>query len=535
MKRNLIINKLMLGTLALGLFSCTEKYFDINSNPYQPGNLSADDYALGSAMNNLASAVISSDVNTAQFTDCLLGGPCGGYFADSKAGWSATISNYNPTDDWTYVLMGSPEVIPVLYSNLNTIKIVSDNTNNPVPYAIASIIKVAAMDRVTDTYGPIPYTKIGEDGKISVPYDSQEAVYDAFFNELNVAIATLSDNKDAALVATADYVYGGDVQKWIKFANSLKLRLAMRIVYADEAKAKEMAESAVNQEFGVIEENADNAAWNYFGSVSNPLFTAVRYNEDTSGGDSHPAADIICYMNGYNDPRRANYFEPAKFSEGGTYVGLRRSINMQKADAYFSSYSRIKISSSDPIRWMNAAEVAFLRAEAVAVFGFNMNGTAEDFYNKGIRLSFEQYGLSGADAYLADATSKPQTYTDPAGLNSYPNTISEITIKWDEAADKEEKQERIITQKWIANWMLGHEAWADYRRTGYPKLIPATDEGNKSGGKVDSRRGARRMPYPAAEISGTNSANVAYAIANYLGGLDNMGTDVWWACKPNNK
>ena len=84
MKKKNIINKLIVAPLVMGFMSCTGNYMDINSNPYQPGDLTPDDYALGSAMSNLASTVISSDVNTAQFTDCLLGGPLGGYFADSK-------------------------------------------------------------------------------------------------------------------------------------------------------------------------------------------------------------------------------------------------------------------------------------------------------------------------------------------------------------------------------------------------------------------------------------------------------------------
>lgn len=522
-----ILNTLMWGVLALGASGCTEKYLDINSNPYEPGDLNPDDYALGSAMNNLAGTVVSADVNTAQFTDCLLGGPCGGYFADSGA-WAFSISNFNATNDWTRVFMMSDQIIPVLYSNLNQVQIVSQNTDNPVPYAIAMIIKVAAMSRVTDTYGPIPYTQIGVDGRVTVPYDSQETVYNAFFDELDEAIATLSENSSSALVPTADYVYSGNVQQWIKFANSLKLRLAMRISYANPAKAREMAESAVNQEFGVIESNEDNAAWHYFGSITNPLFTAINYN----GDESRPSAEIVCYMNGYNDNRRASYFvnEDGAF-DSDVYVGLRRSIDRtDEARAYFPSYSAINISANDAIQWMNAAEVAFLRAEGVAVFGFNLGGTAKDFYEQGIRLSFAQWGASGEDDYIEDDRSVPQTYTDPAGLNSYASTISDITIKWDESASTEEKQERIITQKWIANWMLGSEAWADYRRTGYPRLIPAPAAGNKSGGVVDSNRGARRMPYPSEE-NANNYENVQYARDHYLNGPDNMATDVWWACK----
>ena len=201
---------------------------------------------------------------------------------------------------------------------------------------------------------------------------------------------------------------------------------------------------------------------------------------------------------------------------------------MSKVKEHFINYSRVKISSSDPVLWMNAAEVAFLRAEAVAVYGFNMKGTAAHFYEEGIRLSFDQWGATGAEAYLNDDSSKPALYIDPAGLNTYEGVLSTITIKWNEAASTAEKQERIITQKWIANWPLGNEAWADYRRTGYPHLMPATEEGNLSGGIVNSQRGARRMPYPSEEYT-SNTANVQEAVSKYLGGADNMSTDVWWA------
>ncbi len=528
MKKN-IINTLIVGLVISGLTACTNDYMDINSNPYQPGDLSADDYALGSAMSNLASTVISSDVNTAQFTDCLLGGPMGGYFADSNSGWSNTISNFDAKNDWTRVFLMSDRIISTLYSNLNTVEIASRNTDNPVPYAIAKIIKVAAMSRVTDTYGAIPYSQIGQDSKIAIPYDSQEDVYNKFFEELEEAIDTLTANQNISLVPSADFVYSGNVSQWGKFANSLKLRLALRIAYANPEKAKEVAESAVVHELGLIESNADNATWDYFGTLPNPLFTAVRYNEAKTGGDTHAAADIVCYMNGYKDNRRDSYFEKSTW-EGETYVGLRRSINLAKMGEHFNKYSTIKMTASDAVLWMNAAEVAFLRAEGNAVFGFEMGGTADVFYNEGIRLSFEQWGAPGVDQYLEDAESVPTTYNDPSELYSYGGAISSISVKWDEAATTEEKQERIITQKWIANWPLGNEAWADYRRTGYPKLLPATDEGNRSGGVVDSKKGARRMPYPSEEYT-SNTENVQHAVESYLNGPDNMGTNVWWDCK----
>ncbi len=538
-----ILNTFIIGSLiAATAASCTAKFEEINSNPYQPGDLTADDYALGSAMNNLAGCVVSPDVNTAQFTDCLLGGPLGGYFADSQSNWKATISNFNPTDDWTLVFLKSDKILPVLFSNLNVVELVSQNTNNPVPLAIAQVIKVAAMHRVADAYGPIPYSKIGADGSIKTPYDSEQEVYLKFFEELNAAIAVLKEHPNDRLTASADYIYQGDVKKWIRFANSLKLRLAMRIVNVEPTIAQKMAEEAAAPDNGgLIEQNADNAAWSYFsGSVNNPIYVAKEYNHITShledgkacltGGDTHAAADIICYMNGYDDPRRAKYFVKSEWP-GFEYVGLRRSIRIPDLATIGHQYSGINIKPTDPLYWMNAAEVAFLRAEAKAVYGFNVGGEAKEFYEKGIRLSFEQWQADGVEEYLNRESNKSMSYTDPnSGLYSYKNELTNVTVKWNESASKEEKQERIIIQKWIANWLLGNEAWADYRRTGYPHLMPAADGGNMSGGIVNSARGARRIPYPASEYN-DNTENIQQAVATYLGGQDNMGRDLWWAKK----
>lgn len=527
-----ILNILTIVSVA-ALMSCTDNYENINSHPYEPGSLEADDYALGSAMNNLAGCIVSPDINTAQFTDCLLGGPMGGYYASANAGWANTITNFNAKDDWTNVFLKSEHVIPILNTNFNAARLASKNTDNPVPFAIAKVLRVASMSRVTDTYGPIPYTKLGTSTTTEIPYDSQETVYNAFFDELGEALKDLNDNPNVKLLPTIDNVYAGNIKQWIKFANSLKLRLAIRIAYANPTKAKQMAEEAVDPaNGGVIETNEDNAAWNYFKSITNPIYTATRYNQvlgTETGGDTHAAADIICYMNGYKDNRREKYFI-ASMWPGYQYVGLRRGIEIPDHAAIGHKYSGVKVLPTSSILWMNACEVAFLRAEGAAIFDFNMGGSAEEFYNEGIRLSFAQWGADGADAYMNDATSVPTTYIDPAVTNTYSNPISTITIKWDNSADKETKQERIIVQKWVANWQLGNEAWADYRRTGYPKLIPATTAGNKSGGIVDSNKGARRMPYPLDEYN-TNAKNVEEAVSKYLKGADNMATDLWWAAK----
>lgn len=536
-----LINIFLVGTaLAASVVSCTDGFEEMNRDPYLPTDLSPDDYALTSSMMNIFGSVVSNDVNRTQFLECLLGGTQGGYYADGSAGFTNSIARYNAPNGWTRVFMeaGSKSLIPTLYTNLSMVNDYCEEYDAHVPNAIGLIVKVAAMSRVTDCYGPIPYSKIGYDGSIVTPYDSQEDIYNKFFEELEEARNIIAAYPEESLNSLIDEVYHGDMQKWVKFANSLQLRLALRISYANPTLAKEMAEAAVNPaNGGLIEDNADNAMWDHFNTNTNSMLIAIQYNDH----DSRAAADIICYMNGYNDPRRAKYFYQSEWKDSDgkfltdpeekplIYVGTRRGWAVYNAKQWGIKFCDINLDSHAPFQWLNAAEVAFNRAEGAAVFGWDMGGTAEQFYNKGIALSFEQYNVAGAEEYAADDTSVPAGYYDPSNFNPWNGTLPAVTIKWDESATKEQKQERIAIQKWIANWTIGNESWAEIRRTGYPKLIPVAYNG--SAGIVDSEKGAQRMPYPQEEYT-NNGANVQAAVTNYLGGPDNMGTKVWWACKP---
>ena len=544
MKLEMIKATVALSALCM-LGACTANYLEINSNPYEvtKEQMEAKDYAIASGLSAMFGAVVSTDVNTAQFTDCLLGGTQGGYYADANGGWTNTISKYNPTDDWTRVFMYSDKIIPQLYSNMANVEGISDD---PLVLAICKIVKVCVLSRVTDAYGPIPYSEIGSSGKIQVAYDDQAKVYARMFGELDEAIAMLDENIGASLTATTDQVFDGTALKWCRFANSLKLRLAMRIVYTDFVSEEgltpqQIGEQAVAHSVGVMQSNDDNAqlAATAFGKDGNPLYTACMYNTPNgslTGGDSHAAADIVCYMNGYGDPRREKYFSRAQFTgeHAPEYVGMRRGIAVPSLDKVGLLYSGVRFvdDMSTPIQWMNAAEVAFLKAEAAGVFGWNMGGDARTFYEQGVRLSFAQWGVGGADDYLA-GTELPETYKDPNGdATSYSTQLSQLCVAWNDAATKEEMQERIIIQKWIANFNLGNEAWADFRRTGYPHLIPAMESavGNNSQGVRDLALGARRMPYPADEVT-NNPENYAKAV-ELLGGPDNMATRMWWDCNP---
>lgn len=541
--------------MAVGAASCTGAYIDINKDPYgvTDSEMDRDGYNVKAALVGMMSGVISTDVNTAQFTDVLLGSALSGYLAPAKNGWNnVTISNYNATEDWFNVFMASDRIIPVIYTNYRALQ---NTTDDECILAVGDIVKVAAMHRVTDTYGPIPYSKIGQNGEISVPYDAQEQVYNLMFEELTNAVKSLKEYLSiGSFSASADVIYSGNIEKWIRFANSLKLRLAMRICYADPALSKQMADEAINDEVGLMTANSDNAAFSYWGVPGNTLRMSIRYNIathadqsvcSTESGDSHAAAEIVCYMNGYNDPRRPYYFTKTEFDnvQYGEYVGLRHGIQVPSHVGVGHQYSGVYFTSETaPAYWMNAAEVQFLLAEAAAFkekggIAYNVPGTAQSYYEQGVRLSFEQYGAQGVDEYL-QSTAVPATYIDPVGTYSYSNVVSTITPKWDEGADFEKMQERIITQKWIANWLLGCEAWADWRRTGYPRLFPAeyyTETWGINSSNVQA--GARRMPYPRAELT-SNAANYETGVSllaaeSLSGSQDNMATRLWFDKKTN--
>lgn len=173
---------------------------------------------------------------------------------------------------------------------------------------------------------------------------------------------------------------------------------------------------------------------------------------------------------------------------------------------------------------MTAAEVYFLRAEGV-LRGWNMKETAENLYNKGIEVSMEQWGVSGASAYITNDTNKPADYTDPKRSIYDEPAASQVTVKWDNNATNESKLEKIITQKWIAMFPEGKEAWAEFRRTGYPRLLPI--EVNNSGGEIDSKVMIRRLRFSEKERTGNNRDEVIKA-TQFLKGADSPSTRLWW-------
>ena len=385
--------------------------------------------------------------------------------------------------------------------------------------ALATIVKVEGMHRIADTFGPIPYVNYGS----SSLYDALDLVYNKFFEELDNAIEVLSNyvngNVDAKLMSDYDCVYGGDVEKWVKFANTLRLRLAIRVSYANPTLAEAQAKKSMENMFGFIESKAERAELSHNSLEYHHPLHEIAYNFNS--GDCRPGATIVAYLNGLNDSRISSYFTAA---DDGEYHGVRIGITTSN----MSNYQGNKISNlninraSTPVVWMTAAESFFLRAEG-ALRGWDMGGTAKSFYEQGVRMSFEENNAAGVDDYLADHTSTPGAFADNVGSDNY-TFSSRVTPAWDDNAGFEAQLERIITQKWIANYPDGPEGWSEYRRTGYPEVIPVVR--NSSNGTIDTQLQVRRLPYTRDEKI-NNASGVASGISA-LGGKDTGGTKLWW-------
>ena len=398
--------------------------------------------------------------------------------------------------------------------------------------ALADIVWVLGFHRVTDYWGPIPYFQAGQPGN-SVAYDAQDKIYDDFFKRLDAAVTTLKANSSAVPYGSFDIIYAGDVSKWIKFANSLRLRLALRISKADPARAKTEAEAAYAA--GVLSSSPGDDA------LIKKSLTGADYNGLSIMSDWNEfrmSASMESVLNGYQDPRLSEYWLPDGATGdnpngNGKYDGLRNGLtSTQLTESINGATANAKVgkrwSSTDfggnagyletPQNIMCSAEAYFLRAEG-ATLGWNMGGTAEELYNKGITASMNQWGITDAAA-IAAYTSSTNT---PIAPNDYLNSpaVSTAPVKFDAGRAKEQ----IAIQKWIALFPDGYEAWADYRRSRAFILYPVANSDNPDITNTTTQW-IRRIPFLLSETQNNKAA--VDAAGALLGGPDKVTTALWW-------
>lgn len=515
----------LLSGLLLTFASCTKDFEKYNTNPYAL----SDEQTLSilpSAFGPIEQAIYSN-YQTAQN---LSADAYSGYMMSPTPFAADYNLNYAMSDNWN--VNGFKDPFTLVMAPVKKIAEAGAREKLPELWGVALLIQVEAMDRVTDRFGPIPYTLAGTSLK-SVAYDDQKTVYEAFFKQIDTAVANLTAyvaaNPGKSSLGDGDVIYGGDFTKWIKFANSLRLRLAMRVSKVDPQMAKEQGEKALAQSAGLLSTPADDAAIHQSGGRNNDLWQITE-----SWGDNRLGAAMGTYLEGYKDPRAVAYALPATDPKvAGTYTGIRVGIAISgKAvyEDYASLNTKVNFTQTAPQLIMTAAECWFLKAEA-ALRGWAGAGDIKEDYETGVKTSMDQWGVT-IGSYLSDNKSTQAAYTDPKNAENNSPALSSITIKWDDAASKEVQLERIITQKWLAMFPEGQEAWADYRRTGYPKLFPVVH--NNSGGKISTEEQIRRIPYPSIEYATDDGTAVKDAVQNLLGGEDNGGTRLWWDVKGPN-
>lgn len=520
MKKTIII---IFAIMAAVLVSCTDRFEAFNTNAHEATyeQMLTDDNLTSSLFQQIERSVIFYRDGTGvldsdyQIEYNLCSETWAGYMAPTL-GNGVNNGSFYINDSWSRSLYINKYSL-AMNAYVSLAEVCEDGGLDHV-LALANVLKVAAMHQVADYYGPVPYSECGS--SLTPTYDSLESIYNQMLTELDDAIDVLTEyniaDDSATIMADVDLVYSGDVATWIRFANSLRLRLAMRCVYADASLAQTEAEKSISDSYGLITDNSDNAIVS--GIDHHPLY---EINVNFNDGDTQMNACLDCYLNGYDDPRT---FCIVKAANDGLFHGVRNGIQVDSWDAYHNTNNNVSAPNATEynLTWLNAAEVYFLLAEA-ALRGWNVDGTAQEYYEAGVTASFNEWGASGVASYLADDTSTPTAFVDVVG-SAGTSAPSSITIAWDDSADFETSLERIMTQKWIALFPNGPEGWAEYRRTGYPHLL--TPANNESNGIVDSDLQIRRVPYPLSEY--TDNPTGVSAGVTALGGLDNAGTKLWW-------
>lgn len=349
--------------------------------------------------------------------------------------------------------------------------------------AIIAINEVQMYSTLVDLFGNVPYSTALDFENPSPSYDDAKTIYYDLFSKLDQAISDL-DVSAAGFEAKNDLINQGDVAMWKKAANSLKLRLAMRIADTDAATAKTMAESAVAS--GVFSELSDDLSMEY---ISAAPYTNPAYEDFVLSGrtDFVAANTIVDVMNKNNDPRRAAFF--ASNLDGDYVGGTYGTTNSYPNSTQVGSYLQTATSSGILI---SCSEVEFLRAEAAAR-GFNVGGTAEELYNKAVSTSIMEWGGSQADA---------DTYLAQEG-------VAYSATDW---------KQQLGTEKWVSLFYNGGiEGWTTWRLfdfTGFnvPDGLAYSDIPN-------------RLLYPTNEA--TLNGTAVQAAASAIGG-DTKQTKIFW-------
>ncbi len=522
-------NYLLVITLVLILSSC-KKFGDTNTDPTRSSNMDPG------VQLTLTQLRFSGDLNVNERVSFMMTMPLVQHIAGSYS------------NRWGGIYFNDPNVLGVLWEDsygsdlvniLDAVRRTTGDAGKTNMNAVCRIMKVYSFARMTDLYGDLPYSEAGLGSKPK--FDTQQEIYNDFFKELAESAAQLDPTKDAV---KGDIFYGGAISSWKKFANSLRLRLAMRLIKVDPAKAKLEAQAAydggvfttngdvckTNHEDirnpyeevgkGNIKGNAVSASFFNGGAVPGRFTTVfleqlrstndprmkymVKYYVDAAGGNPIDRLDItdqLVPIIGYNGIKPGSYIwddylnnTPIEIPGKGTYSATN---NDQRAQA-----ANFLLRFNAPFLHLTYAEVEFLLAEATVRFGSSFGGTAASHYQKGVEAAIKQLGFFPGGPNVPDG----EISSFIAGNQLLPGREIELINK----------------QLWIVLFLNGPEAYANWRRSGFPLLVAAVGASETS----ESLTIPRRFEYPYTEEE-QNKANFEKVLPA-LGGQDSWNKRVWW-------
>lgn len=461
------------------LAGCSKNFEDMNTNPKQPTDVPSA-YLLTSAQKNLSDILASSNVNrnvfrlwTQHWTETT-------YFDESRYD---VVTRLIAANFWTPLYRDVIKDLDACKTAIAADPKITDKTVKASQTAIADILEVYTYSILLETYGNVPYSEAMDITNLQPKYDDALTTYKDLFKRLDADIKDLKAGTSS--FDAGDVIYGGDNSLWVKFAATLKMRMAMTLSEATGFDAKTAFQGAVAD---AMTSNADDAIFHYESTPpnTNPIWVDLIQ----SGRKDFIASEtIIGWMqDSLNDPRLSAYF---RVNAAGNYTGgINGTGNSYKNNAK-PSYT--VTDAAAPATLMNYTETEFMLAEAAAR-GWSVSGTAEDHYKAGINSSFADWGITLDSASFATYYANPHVQYNSA---SYEKCIG--------------------LQKWLALYNRPVDAWTEWRRLDYPELTPPP---GMSASDIPSR-----MTYPINEqtINGTS-----YNAASSAIGGDKLTTKLFW-------
>ena len=523
--------KTIIFVISLSRFiGCTNDFEELNSSKFTTNEVNPGFLLFKSIQNGLFScSTYSYELGDQLHTDLFAQ-----YYGNAQS--SFTTDRYLTRTDWIEIGLWSPYYQYGVTRRWNVFTFLDEYPEYSNMYQIFRIIDAIGAQKTTDLFGDIPYSEAGQ-GIMDPKFDAQKEIYYTLFEELKDAVAQLRSNtKQKEFTGLQDIMYLGDEDKWIKLANAERLRLALRISFIDPAKAKAEGELALADVS--FESNADNASYTVnigTDDQGHPLYYISLWGDVTA---STFMMNTLESESSVVDPRLTLWFAKTHdYLTGESTEPFRGMPNGLLASELDGEYSKDNTSqpwgyywgtnwndykpgdnipndpstelgvSNKPRVVFNYAELCFLKAEA-ALRGWAGAGDAKTNYENGIRASFAEF-RDGVDA------TKYSTANDEAYINGG-------NVKYNSGDNFETNLKKIITQKWLAIYPNGQEAWIEFRRTGYPDLIPPAhvDIDNVKQGEF-----LKKLPYTDAEKQGNTNA-LDQSLNQGQG--DGEHVRVWW-------